>query len=53
MNDLEKAFDLVWHKGVVYKMEQVGLHGNVLKFVVDLSKDRLIQVGVGAALSIT
>ena len=40
MIDFEKAFDLVWHKGLLYKMEQLGLRGNVLKFVEDSLKDR-------------
>ena len=35
MIDLETAFDLVWHQGLLYKMEQLGLRGNVLKFVED------------------
>ena len=31
--DLAKAFDLVWHQGLLYKMKQLGLRSNVLKFV--------------------
>ena len=31
MIDLEKAFDLVWYKGLLYKMKQLSLRGNVLK----------------------
>ena len=51
MVDLEKAVDIVWHQDVLYKMEQLGLRGNVLKFVENILKDRSIQVRVGAALS--
>ena len=40
--DLEKTFDLVWHQGLLYKMEQLGLRGNVLKFVEDFLMDRSI-----------
>ena len=30
MIDLDKAFDLVWHQGLLYKMKQLGLRGNML-----------------------
>ena len=53
MIDLEKAFDRVWHQGLLYKMEQLGLHCNVLKFVEDFLKDRSIHVRVGAAMKCT
>ena len=53
MIDLEKAFDLVWHEGLLYKMKQLGFRGNVLKFLEDFLKDRSIQVRVGAAMSYT
>ena len=48
---LKKAFDLVWHKGLLYKMKQLGLRGNVLKFAEYFLKDRSIQVRVGAVMS--
>ena len=51
--DLQKAFHLVWHQGLLYKMEQLGLRGNVLQFVEDFLKDRPIKVRVGAAMSYT
>ena len=54
MLDLEKAFDLVWHQGLLYKMEKVGLNGNILKFVADFLSDRSngsIRVRVGVAMS--
>ena len=53
MIDLEKAFDRVWHQGLLYKMKQLGLRGNVFKFVEDFLKDRSIKVSVGAAMSST
>ena len=53
MIDLEKAFHLVWHQGLLYKMKELALRGNVLKFVEDFLKDRSIQVRVGAAMSST
>jgi len=51
MLDLEKAFDLVWHQGLLYKMEKMGLNGNILKFVADFLSDRSIRVRVGVAMS--
>ena len=51
--DLEKAFDLVWHNGLLYNMKQVGLRGKVFKFVEDFLNYRSIQVRVGAAMSST
>ena len=51
--DLEKAFDLAWHKCILYKMKQLGHHGNVLKFVEDFLKGRSVQVRVRAAMSST
>ena len=51
--DLEKAFDLVWHQSLLYKMKHLGLRGNVLKFVEDFLKDCSIQVRIEAAMSST
>jgi len=42
MLDLEKAFDLVWHKGLVYKMESMGLNGSNLNFVSDFLSNRTV-----------
>lgn len=30
--DFSKAFDKVWHRGLSYKLEQVGIKGNLLKW---------------------
>ena len=51
MIDLEKAFDFVWHKGLLCNMKQVGLRSNMFKFVEVFLKDRSIQVRLGAACS--
>ena len=51
MLDLEKAFDLVWHKGLLFKMEQLGLSGNIHQFVKEFLTDRSIRVRVGTAQS--
>jgi len=51
MLDLEKAFDLVWHDGLLYKMEKMGLNGNILNFMTDFLANRSIRVRVGIAMS--
>ena len=53
MIDLEKMIDLVWYKGLLFNMKQVGLHGIVFKFVEDFLNDRSIEVRVGVAMSST
>ena len=31
--DLSKAFDTVWHEGLIYKLKANGLSGNILKIL--------------------
>ena len=51
MIDLEKAFDLVWHKGLIHKMKKLGLKDNIVSFVSDFLSDRSIKVRIGSSLS--
>ena len=30
--DISKAFDLVWHKGLLYKLKNIGIDNTVLKW---------------------
>ena len=30
--DISKAFDLVWHKGLLYKLKSIGIDNTVLKW---------------------
>ena len=31
--DISKAFDKVWHKGLIYKLKSYGISGNLLKLI--------------------
>ena len=31
--DVKEAFDTVWHAGLFYKLQKVGITGNVLDFI--------------------
>ena len=49
--DLQRAFDLVWHDGLLYKIKKLGLEGNIFKFIRDFLRNRTIQVCFGSELS--
>jgi len=51
MLDLTKAFDMVWHRGLLHKIKGLGLQGNILSFIEDFLTGRTIQVRVGNNLS--
>lgn len=51
MIDLEKAFDLVWHEGLLSKARSLGLNGNIINFIESFLKDRKIRVKVGTSIS--
>ena len=38
--DISKAFDKVWHKGLLHKLEQNGIDGPLLKILTDFLKLR-------------
>ena len=38
--DISKAFDRVWHKGLLYKLQTVGITGSLLMRFKDYLKDR-------------
>ena len=38
--DISKAFDRVWHKGLIYKLRKIGIGGSLLLWFIDYLKDR-------------
>ena len=42
--DVSKAFDRVWHKGLLYKLKSAGINGNLLQWFTDYLKDRKQRV---------
>ena len=51
--DLEKAFDMIWHDGLLYKLKKYGITGNMFEFISNFLHDRTFQVSLGSALSET
>ena len=49
--DVSKAFDRVWIKGLLFKLKQNGINGNVLKWTEHYLTGRQQQVFVGSSLS--
>ena len=47
--DFQQAYDRVWRKGLLTKMQELGIHGNLYKWIKDFLTDRLIQTKVGNA----
>ena len=38
--DISKAFDKVWHDGIIYKLTQNGISGNLIKILQDFLMER-------------
>ena len=38
--DVSKAFDRVWHKGLIFKLTQEGIEGELLQWIKDYLSDR-------------
>ena len=49
--DLEKAFDTTWKFGIMKDLHNLGLRGNLPKFIENFLKNRSFNVKVGSALS--
>jgi len=49
--DFEKAFDMVWRKGLLIKLKKFVINGWMFDWIADFTTDRTFQVRVGDALS--
>ena len=49
--DISKAFDLVWHEGLLYKLKNSHITGKMLSFIKSFLLNRSIQVSVNQTLS--
>ena len=49
--DISKAFDRVWHKGLVHKLEAAGITGTTLRWFTNYLKDRKQRVVIPGAKS--
>ena len=49
--DLEKAFDTTWKYGIMKDLHDLGLRGNLPKFINNFLKNRSFHVKVGSTLS--
>ena len=38
--DISKAFDKVWHEGIIRKLKRNGISGNLLSFLTDFLRNR-------------
>jgi ribonuclease HI len=51
--DISKAYDMVWRKGAVIKLQMLGIGGKMVKWVDDFLNNRSIQIRVNGILSST
>ncbi len=49
--DIQKAYDMVWRRGVLIKMKAMGICGRTLKWVDSFMSNRVIQVKINGILS--
>ena len=49
--DISRAFDRVWHKGLIAKLEAIGLKGVLLQWIEDYLSDRELKVTISGKTS--
>ena len=50
--DISKAFDKVWHYGLLFKLEQNGISGNLLRLLQNYLNDRKQRVVINGSYSV-
>ena len=50
--DISKAFDKVWHRGLISKLKRCGIDGDLLKWFEDYLKNRLQRVVINGQASL-
>ena len=49
--DISKAFDKVWHEGLIFKLKQNGISGNLLNLLCDFLRNRKQRVLLNGQVS--
>ena len=49
--DISKAFDMVWHCGLLFKLKQNGIHGRLIDWIENYLSDRTQKVFIGSSMS--
>ena len=49
--DISKAFDRVWHEGLIFKLKRIGVGGNLLEWIKSYLSNRRQRVVIGGATS--
>jgi ribonuclease HI len=49
--DITKAFDMVWHNGLLFKLKKLGINGSMFNFIQTFLTNRTFQVMVQESLS--
>ena len=49
--DISKAFDKIWHKGLLHKLQQKGISGNLIDTITDFLNSRKQRVALNGQFS--
>ena len=49
--DVSKAFDRVWHKGLIFKLKQLGIDGELLEWIANYLNNRQQRMVIKSCMS--